>query len=314
MHKGRLVFFSGYGLHVDIRIPQMRGAISRQLQGAKFLMSRPISVNGFCTAYLSRKSPRYRGMPSLHALKTLSYRYQRQHCQKYHSQRQRKQRLANLCRPCSSINQYCSQALSKRRLRVRVERYSLCTRFYNNRFMPLIVSLGTFSKTQRCRQDAHLIRSTREHTLYDLDHRRESSRCQHPGRIDSRTGFVLYYGSCLYRFLSAILSPSMFSILCNYGKEEFSNSNEIYSRKVDKSTGLRCDQTIRLTGTKSFQYYPEKLRRISYVDKETLNRYVFLTNNFVLSALVIAILYKCRWNIELFSNGLNNIYESKVLW
>jgi len=74
----------------------------------------------------------------------------------------------------------------------------------------------------------------------------------------------------------------------------------IYSRKVDKSTGLRCDQTIRLTGTKSFQYYPEKLRRISYVDKETLNRYVFLTNNFVLSALVIAILYKCRWNIELF--------------
>jgi len=74
----------------------------------------------------------------------------------------------------------------------------------------------------------------------------------------------------------------------------------IYSRKVDKSTGLRCDQTIRLTGTKSFQYYPEKLRRISYVDKDTLNRYVFLTNNFVLSALVIAILYKCRWNIELF--------------
>jgi len=74
----------------------------------------------------------------------------------------------------------------------------------------------------------------------------------------------------------------------------------IYSRKVDKSTGLRCDQTIRLTGSKSSQYYPEKLRRISYVDKETLNRYVFLTNNFVLSALVIAILYKCRWNIELF--------------
>ena len=74
----------------------------------------------------------------------------------------------------------------------------------------------------------------------------------------------------------------------------------IYSHKVDKSTGLRCDQTIRLTGSKSVQYYPEKLRRISYVDKETLNRYVFLTNNFVLSALVIAILYKCRWNIELF--------------
>jgi len=74
----------------------------------------------------------------------------------------------------------------------------------------------------------------------------------------------------------------------------------IYSHKVDKSTGLRCDQTIRLTGSKSVQYYPEKLRRISCVDKETLNRYVFLTNNFVLSAIVIAKLYKCRWNVEIF--------------
>ena len=74
----------------------------------------------------------------------------------------------------------------------------------------------------------------------------------------------------------------------------------IYSRKVDKSTGLRCDQTIRLTGPKSSQYYPEKLRRISCVDKETSNRYVFLTNNFAVSALVITLLYKCRWNIELF--------------
>ncbi len=75
--------FSGYGLHVDIRIPQMCGEISRQLQSTKFLMPRPIFVNGICSAYLSRKSPRHRGMPSLHGLKTLSYRHQRQHRQKY---------------------------------------------------------------------------------------------------------------------------------------------------------------------------------------------------------------------------------------
>ena len=74
----------------------------------------------------------------------------------------------------------------------------------------------------------------------------------------------------------------------------------IYSQPVDKSTGLRCDQIIRLTGPKSSQYYPEKLRRISYFDKETSNRYIFLTNNFAVSALVITLLYKCRWNIELF--------------
>jgi IS4 transposase len=71
-------------------------------------------------------------------------------------------------------------------------------------------------------------------------------------------------------------------------------------RKVDKSSGLRCDQTIKLNGAVSSQKYPGALRRISYFDKENKNRLVFLTNNFVLAALVIARLYKCRWQIELF--------------
>ena len=74
----------------------------------------------------------------------------------------------------------------------------------------------------------------------------------------------------------------------------------IYSHTVDKSTGLRCDQTIRLTGPKSSQLYPEKLRRISYFDKKTSRNYVFVTNNFIVSALTITLLYKSRWNVELF--------------
>jgi len=73
----------------------------------------------------------------------------------------------------------------------------------------------------------------------------------------------------------------------------------IYSHDIDKSTGLRCDQTIRLTGPKSSQYYPEKLRRISYFDKKTSIRYVFLTNNFTVSAPTITLLYKSRWNVEI---------------
>ena len=74
----------------------------------------------------------------------------------------------------------------------------------------------------------------------------------------------------------------------------------IYSQPIDKSTGLRCDQIIRLTGPKSSQYYPEKLRRISFFDIDTSIRYTFLTNNFSLPALIITILYKNRWQIELF--------------
>lgn len=74
----------------------------------------------------------------------------------------------------------------------------------------------------------------------------------------------------------------------------------LYSRPVDKDTGLRCDQTVVLTGFYSAQYYPDKLRRIKYYDAETNKRFVFLTNNFSLPALTIAELYRCRWQVELF--------------
>jgi len=74
----------------------------------------------------------------------------------------------------------------------------------------------------------------------------------------------------------------------------------LYSRKVDKSTGLRCDQIIILTGVDSAKDYPEKLRCVKFFDKKTGKLYSFLTNNFIVTALTIAELYKCRWQIEIF--------------
>jgi len=72
------------------------------------------------------------------------------------------------------------------------------------------------------------------------------------------------------------------------------------SRPVDESSGLRADQTIKLNTFVGQRDYPDKLRRISYVDPETGNALVFLTNQFELDALVIAQIYRCRWAIELF--------------
>ena len=66
------------------------------------------------------------------------------------------------------------------------------------------------------------------------------------------------------------------------------------SRPVDKSSGLRSDQTIVLHGPGSSKGYPDALRRISYCDPETAKRLVFLTNHFVLPALTIPQLYRCR--------------------
>lgn len=72
------------------------------------------------------------------------------------------------------------------------------------------------------------------------------------------------------------------------------------SRPIDKTTGLRSDQTIVLTGPKTSQLYPIPLRRITFRDKAQNRTFVFLTNNFQLDALIVCQLYKLRWQIELF--------------
>jgi hypothetical protein len=92
-------------------------------------------------------------------------------------------------------------------------------------------------------------------------------------------------------------------------------SNFRYSRirsfPIDKSTGLRSDQMVRLHGHCARQDYPAALRRIGYVDPETGKRLVFLTNNFVLPALTIARVFKCRWQIELFFKWIKQYLRIK---
>jgi hypothetical protein len=76
--------------------------------------------------------------------------------------------------------------------------------------------------------------------------------------------------------------------------------NRLASLLVDKSTGVRSDHLVRLTLQRSAEHYPDRLRRVSYKDPETGKVLVFLTNNFDLPPLLIAQLYKCRWQVELF--------------
>lgn len=85
-------------------------------------------------------------------------------------------------------------------------------------------------------------------------------------------------------------------------------------RSVDKATGLRSDQTIRLRGYQAAKDYPDVLRRISYVDAETNKSLVFLTNNFSLSALTIPKLYKCRWHVELFFKWIKQYLRIKAFY
>jgi len=86
------------------------------------------------------------------------------------------------------------------------------------------------------------------------------------------------------------------------------------SRPVDKSTGLRSDQTIVLQGSKTAHLYPTPLRRIAFYDEEHQRRLVFLTNNFDLPALTIAQLYRCRWRVELFFKWIKQNLRIKVFY
>jgi len=81
-----------------------------------------------------------------------------------------------------------------------------------------------------------------------------------------------------------------------------------------KEKGVLCDQTIVLTGAETSKSYPEKLRRIRYKDDETGNTLVFLTNNFKLSALTIAALYRSRWGIELFFKWIKQHLKIQTFW
>lgn len=88
----------------------------------------------------------------------------------------------------------------------------------------------------------------------------------------------------------------------------------LYSKKVEKSKGLICDQKVRLTGQGADKSYPELIRRIKYIDAETGKRLVFLTNNMTVSAETIAQLYKNRWHVELFFKWIKQHLHVKTFY
>ena len=90
--------------------------------------------------------------------------------------------------------------------------------------------------------------------------------------------------------------------------------SRIYSNKVDKTTGVQCDQIGKLTGFYVSKQYSDKLRRVKFYDEETKRTFVYLTNNLELSAVLIALLYKNRWQVELFFKWIKQHLKIKSFW
>ena len=136
--------------------------------------------------------------------------------------------------------------------------------------------------------------------------RQESERCpvrigtlsgQNWNHCPNWTGIRMDRGYVDFRRLYRFVLSSAFYVTRSKSNLQF---RRLESRPVQVETGIRSDQTVWLRNLSSVKHYPDKLRRIHYVDKETGKGLVFLTNNFELPAMVIASLYKSRWQVELF--------------
>lgn len=123
--------------------------------------------------------------------------------------------------------------------------------------------------------------------------------------------YILDRGYLDYKRLYKIHTSGAFFVTRMRSKMD---CRRLYSRQTDTASGIIYDQTIMLNNFYPSKFYPEKMRRIKFVDKETKKEFIFLTNNFDLPASDIAQLYKHRWKIELFFKWIKQHLKVKSFW
>jgi len=129
--------------------------------------------------------------------------------------------------------------------------------------------------------------------------------------IEAGAFYVMDRGYIDFQRLHAFTLSSAFFVVRAKGNVVLQRR---YSHPVDKSTGVRSDQTVLLATTGSALAYPDALRRVSYFDAVTAKRLVFLSNNFTLPALTIAEIYKQRWQVELFFKWIKQHLRIKAFF
>jgi len=160
------------------------------------------------------------------------------------------------------------------------------------------------------------------HTLFDITTQIPAFVHITPATVNdvNAMDYLVYEQSAYYIFdrgyvdfarLYKITLHSAFFVIRGKSNLKF---KRIYSRKIDKTTGIKYDQIGKLTGFYVSKEYPEKLRRVKFYDDETKRTFVFLTNNFDLTAEQVALLYKNRWQIELFFKWIKQHLKIKSFW
>ena len=276
-----------------------RGSSWWRFGRAQSELYRAIPRHGFCAADLPRESARYRSLLAGQPDEAVQHGFPRASQTFDTGRRQRSAQLAHLGRLGYIADPACTQTVLQRQLRCRSDQYGLRTGCDDHRHVPVAVSMGTVRTSKA---------AVRLHTLLDL-------RGNIPAFIHITNGkthevnvldtlsfeagafYVMDRGYLDFsRLFTLHQSGAFFVIRAKRGM----NAHRVYSMKVDRSTGIICDQRIVLGGFYISQDYPEQLRSIRFKDPETGKTLVFLTNNTALPALTIAVLYKNRWQVELF--------------
>ena len=114
-----------------------------------------------------------------------------------------------------------------------------------------------------------------------------------------------------YERLFRITTAKAFFVVRSKSNVKF---KRMYSNKIDKSTGIKYDQIGKIEGFYSSKDYPEKIRKVKFFDVEKNKLLIFLTNNFELKAQDITLLYKQRWQVELFFKWIKQHLKVKTFW
>lgn len=128
---------------------------------------------------------------------------------------------------------------------------------------------------------------------------------------ESEAYYIFDRGYVDYTRLYRITNHSAYFVIRAKTNLQFAR---MYSNKVDKTTGVKCDQVGKLTGFYVSKQYPGKLRRVKFYDQDTNRDFVFLSNNMDLSGEQIALLYKNRWQVELFFKWIKQHLKIKSFW
>jgi hypothetical protein len=218
-----------HGLSTYLRIPSVCPMIPWPLQNEKLFLLGSVSLHGLRTAYVSREFKGHRGLSSLSPTEALPHGYSRQSFTQYFGSCQPGKRSADLRRLCPDPYCPCSTSLCPRFLWRGVESNGLCSGLHHDRSLSFTFSMGQIPKAQGSSKITHPFGLTRKHPFHHHYYSWESSRCNHSGSTEFRTGSLLYLRSRLSRFRSPLCDSSSFSIFRDPGQKQFQVQTSLFS-------------------------------------------------------------------------------------